>query len=598
MHKRILAAVKAAALSCGCAVFSAACSGGSGTTIPSQPPLTSSSSGTTSSSDAPPLSNATGVPSSSTAAVPVSSPPGTALISPTSLRLEAARVPAVPSGGTQVFTDSFESDAIGQATPVWSTASGTWSVCQQASSTHQYCATSGDGGEVLAGNASWADYYVDATAVESNFNQGGVALLGRVQDASHFYQLELRRDVAGSSRPMWYIWRYDGRTWTEIAGGAFSTQSNPDYRLRLAFSGSVISAFVAYNDTSNFQALGSGTDTSYTSGKVGLRSWATNAARFDNVAVTLNRAAHAGPAPMPTSAPAAPSGGVATYHGCPVFTAGDWYNNDVSHAPAASNSASQISATNSHSRGNHFVFSVGIERLNLATNSTPTHAVGIPPGAGNYHHASEFAGVPWPWQNGYYIEGTVQSGGGGGSDNHALTLNTDTCTLYETYWTYWSGSTFGAYSGGHWNLSQPFVGFKPSAMASGLSLFAGAIKWEYDLANGSINHALNFYVPQNAQGTGISLPAVSSGSSGTSGIDYGAHLRLHANFPETGNSQMIAVIRALKKYGMFLADTSGPSSQSGFYTITPLDGNNGHYSLGGDAAFTLSDFDVIPPSTK
>ena len=472
---------------------------------------------------------------------------------------------------------------------------------------HEDCATSNGGGVALVGSSSWANYYIDTTALEEFNSGGGVAILGRVQDPTHFYQLELRHDVSGSSTPMWYIWKYDGRSWTEIAGGAFGVQNNPYYRLRLAFNGSVISAFVAYNGTNNFQALGAGTDSSYRAGEIGLRSWATNAARFDNVAVTLISTGPR-PAPTPTTRPTPPppappppppSGTVATYHGCPVFTTGDWYNNDVSHASVASNSASQISTTNARSHGQHFVFSIGIERVNLATNATPTHAVVKPPGAGNYYHAAQFAGVPWPWQNGYFIEGTVQSGGGGGSDNHALVLNTDTCNLYETYWTWWSGNTLGAYSGGHWNLSQPFVGFKPSSMASGLSLFAGAIKWEYDLANGSINHALNFYVPENAQGPGISLPAVSSGPPGPGGgIDYGAHLRLHANFPEAGPPQMIAVIRALKKYGMFLADTSGPSSQSGFYTITPLDGNNGHYSFGGDAAFALSDFDVIPPSTK
>ena len=259
----------------------------------------------------------------------------------------------------------------------------------------------------------------------------------------------------------------------------------------------------------------------------------------------------------------------------------------------------QISATASHhpSDAAGFAFSFGVERINLANNSTPVHTVVKSP-ASSYFHANEFT-IPFPFQNGFYIEGSVNQGGTG-ADDHSITLNTDTCHLYEIYQTYWNGSTLGAYSAGNWDLSQPFSwNLGPSATASGLSLFAGAIKWDYDLETGSINHALNFWVGQFANGPGVSLPADSSGSSGAVGIPYGAHLRLRASFPETGTPQMIAVIRALKKYGMYLYDTGSEQYGNGLPTITPADGNNGHFDFGGGAsAFTIRDFELISPSYK
>ncbi|GAC1621859.1 MAG: hypothetical protein NVS4B5_13940 [Vulcanimicrobiaceae bacterium] len=286
----------------------------------------------------------------------------------------------------------------------------------------------------------------------------------------------------------------------------------------------------------------------------------------------------------------------ARFAGCRIFPPKDPYNADVSRAPTARAGSIQIRDTDAAARGQHFVFSLGLERLNVATSATPRYEVGAPPGSpNNYYHAEQFTSIRFPWQQGFFIEGKQQSGGGGGDDNHAITLDVQSCELYETYWTSWSGSRLGAYSGAHWKLSRPFVGVKPSAMASGLSLFAGAIRWDDDLQSGSIEHALNFFVPQGANGPGISRPAVFSGSNGPRGIDYGAHLRLHRNFREEGTPHMVAVIRALKAYGMYLADTSSPGGENGFFTITPLDGNDAHFDFGGSSPFALTDFDVVAP---
>jgi hypothetical protein len=290
------------------------------------------------------------------------------------------------------------------------------------------------------------------------------------------------------------------------------------------------------------------------------------------------------PAPTPTpAATAAASGGGITYAGCHVFPSSDWYNRNVSSAPIASNSASELAATSRLSSGT-FNFSLGIEKVNLANGSTPHYAVS--PKAS--YHAGQFAGVAWPWASGFWIEP--------GGDDHGIVLDTSKCELYETYLTTFSGGVLSAYSGAHWNLSQSISSqpFAPSAMASGLSMFTGAIKWDYDLATGSVNHALNFYVTQGANSNVVAQPATSLGSGGSSSaIPSGAHIRLHANYPESGlNSQQLAVMHALKRYGAFLADTG--HSGNGFYTLIPQDGSDSHYSLP-KMGFTLTDFDVLAP---
>jgi len=284
--------------------------------------------------------------------------------------------------------------------------------------------------------------------------------------------------------------------------------------------------------------------------------------------------------PVPTAPPVAKG---STYAGCEVFPSDDWYNRDVSSAPIASNSASELAATSRLSSGT-FNFSLGIEKANIANGSTPHYAVS--PTAS--YHANEFAGTTWPWASSFWIEP--------GGDDHAIVLDTSTCTLYETYETEFDGSSLRAYSGAHWNLSESISSqpFTPSAMASGLSMFAGAIRWDYDLANGSVNHALNFFVTEGANSGVVVQPATSLGSDGSaSAIPSGAHIRLHANYPETGlNSQQLAVMHALKRYGAFLADTG--HSGNGFYTLIPQDGNDSHYTLP-KMGFTLTDFDVLAP---
>lgn len=274
-----------------------------------------------------------------------------------------------------------------------------------------------------------------------------------------------------------------------------------------------------------------------------------------------------------------------------MFTAGDYYNQPVAGFAVDPNSANYI-ASSAAVDSSGFYLSTGYEYANLATALTPTYTVHatVP-----YHQNEWDANPPYPWMPPYKIEQL--------SDKHAMVfvVNPPTCRVFEAYGTSWTG-ILSAYSGWSWDLTQPFYSLPagwPSSMASGLSLFAGAVKSE-ELQSGVIKHALNWggtahafaqwsFVRPASDTDGLSF----SGGNPSYELPYGAHLRLKASFNDSSfGPQAKAITTALKTYGMFLADTG---SSNALYGIESQDGLN-HWN-GGDLSalgnLHLTDFEVL-----
>jgi hypothetical protein len=264
----------------------------------------------------------------------------------------------------------------------------------------------------------------------------------------------------------------------------------------------------------------------------------------------------------------------------------------VNGASVDPNSASYIASAAAVDTSG-FYLSTGVEHANLSSPSTPTHTVHA---TAAFHQDEWNANPPWPWMPGYLIEPL--------SDEHSIVfvVNPPTCRVFETYGTSWSGGIFSAYSGWSWNLAAPFASLPagwPSSMASGLSLFAGAVKSE-ELQSGVIKHALNWGGTAHsfAQWSFVSPASDTDGLSFSGGnpsyqLPYGAHLRLKASFNDSGfGPQAKAITTALKTYGMYLADTG---SSNALYGIESQDGLN-HWN-GGDLSslgnLHITDFDVL-----
>ena len=192
-----------------------------------------------------------------------------------------ARSAGEPPAGSRVLFEDFE----GQSAANWTPTMGSWAACKpSANATWEYCANSASENVSLAGSPAWRDYYVQAYVYLNSDAGSGVTILGRVQDATHFYQAELRQD--GSGNKSWMIWKNSGGSWSYINSGYFNYTARNYYLLRLSMVGSSIGVSVSTDWGTSFQPLGSGSDTEFGAGKVGLRSWGSPAS-FDNVEVRL-----------------------------------------------------------------------------------------------------------------------------------------------------------------------------------------------------------------------------------------------------------------------------------------------------------------------
>ncbi|HET7812945.1 MAG TPA: hypothetical protein VFL13_01075 [Candidatus Baltobacteraceae bacterium] len=284
--------------------------------------------------------------------------------------------------------------------------------------------------------------------------------------------------------------------------------------------------------------------------------------------------------------------GGAVFAGCPVFAPGSAYNAPVTRAAVDSHSNEYItSAILAGNTGGFWIASPAVEYVNVARVQTPRRAVRQ---KAAYHRFER----DYPWEPSFRIEPL--------NDAHAIVVDPQTCRLFETYDTTYESGTLWAYSGAVWNLRAPFQPLppgNPSSMASGLSLFAGAVRWE-EIERGTIDHALNWAPPAGS----VAQWSFVSPASDTDGIafrgespyrlPYGAHLRLKASFDASHfGPQAKAIVRAMKTYGIYLADTG--SSGNALYNTAPPDGSNpwDKRDLAALDAIRLRDFDVLqlPP---
>ncbi len=249
---------------------------------------------------------------------------------------------------------------------------------------------------------------------------------------------------------------------------------------------------------------------------------------------------------------------------CPTFAPGDYYTRPVANAPVDRDSDRYIrAAMAAGNAGGFWIADDPAHYINVATAATRTYAV--QPKV--KWHSFDFQ---VPWSPDFRIEEL--------SDAHAIVVRANTCDLYELYNATFAGGMLLAYSGAHWNLKAPFQPLQPgksSAMGSGLSLYAGMIRWN-EAASGSIGHALNWAAPAGtvAQWSFVRPASNAEGiafkASDAYRLPYGAHLRLRASYDISRfGPQSKAIALAMKTYGIFLSDTA---KQNSLYNEMPLSG--------------------------
>src|SRR6516165_8526550 len=255
-------------------------------------------------------------------------------------------------------------------------------------------------------------------------------------------------------------------------------------------------------------------------------------------------------------------GAGASLNGFLPFPSDNLWNKDISSSPVDPNSSATISYIGP-SIGIHPDFGSGLYNgSNIGIPYTVVNSTQplIPINYTAYGSESDSGPMPIPLTAN--IEGYPNPGSG---DRHVLVLDNPNCFLYELYSSYPQATSWNADSGAVWDLladeQRPYTW--TSADAAGLPLFPGLVRYD-EVAAGEIRHAIRFTVPQTQKAFLWPARHYASSLTGTQYPPMGARFRLKASFDISGFSAANQVIlRALKKYGMILADNGSAWYLSG-----------------------------------
>ena len=268
-----------------------------------------------------------------------------------------------------------------------------------------------------------------------------------------------------------------------------------------------------------------------------------------------------------------------------VFPEDNAWNADISSQPVDPASATLIASCGVRNLHPDFGSVYGIPYV-LAGSSTPRRPV-------TFGYDDESDPGPYPIPDDPPIEGGAQSTG----DRHVLVVDTTAWKLYEladahpqnggSSWTAAAGAVFDLGS----NALRPL--YWTSADAAGLPIFPGLVRYDEAVTRGMIDHAVRFTCPRTRRA--FIAPARHYASSDTSSSlpPMGMRVRLKASFDVSSYPAEVQVIlRAMKRYGMILADNG-----SGWYVTGAPDSRWDDDRLGALKQVPSSAFEVVKMGT-
>ena len=260
----------------------------------------------------------------------------------------------------------------------------------------------------------------------------------------------------------------------------------------------------------------------------------------------------------------------------PLFPADNWWNQDVSAAPLAPESAALIGfINNGGSRRLHPDFGgysgegqgiYGIPYVVVAGDQPKRQVQFYYPGE------SDGNGVPFypiPDQaitQPSWIEGGPPGNQTPGGDRHMLIVDKDNKRLYELFDLGWDGSKWTAGSGAFFDLQAN--GRRPetwtSADAAGLAILPGLVRYDEVYGPGEITHALRVTV--RASNSFYVWPASHKAGNNAAAPPMGMRMRLKASKDISGfPAPMQKIFRAMKKHGLIVADNGSDMYISGAF---------------------------------
>jgi hypothetical protein len=251
---------------------------------------------------------------------------------------------------------------------------------------------------------------------------------------------------------------------------------------------------------------------------------------------------------IPALAPVLSGAAPALARSCPIFPASNPINQDISRAPVDPRSA-------------QYIASIGLSgHLHADFGTNPSY--GIPyavvgpsqpklPIKFTAYGAESDRG-PYPIPPSAPVEGSAGEPG----DRHVLVLQNGACKLYELYNAHRAGTGWDADSGAVFNLRSNAL--RPngwtSADAAGLPIFPLLVRYD-EVRSGRIEHALRVTVQRTQKGFIHPATHFASSSADPNLAPMGLRLRLKASFNLSAyRGQALVVLRALKRYGLIVAD--------------------------------------------
>jgi hypothetical protein len=283
-------------------------------------------------------------------------------------------------------------------------------------------------------------------------------------------------------------------------------------------------------------------------------------------------------------------GAGASLNGKRVFPADNPWNQDVSNDPVDPNSANLI-ASIGLTTSLHPDFGTV---WNGAPNGIPYVVVSgsqgrVPVTFNAYGNESDPGPYPVP------PDAPVEGGPSGTGDRHVIVVDRDNWKLYELYRAFPNGAGWGADSGAVFDLNSNAL--RPagwtSADAAGLPIFPGLVRYDEVFGRKEIAHALRFTASRTRRAYVSPARHFASSDTNANLPPMGMRVRLKASVDISGFSPAMQVIlRALKKYGMILADNG-----SSWYVSGAPDPRWSDDELNTLKALKGSDFEVVKMGT-
>ncbi len=257
-----------------------------------------------------------------------------------------------------------------------------------------------------------------------------------------------------------------------------------------------------------------------------------------------------------------------TIDGCPVFPSDNIWNTPVDALPVDPQSEQYVASIGAQAglkpdfgEGLYEGGPIGIPYV-VVPMSQPKVQIHFKPFGDEQPAADESDPGPYPIPR----EAPVEGGPNSKDDRHVLVVQQGSCTLFELYKAVsnadgsWSAASSARFDLEGNELRQD--GWT-SADAAGLPIFPGLVRHD-EAAAGEIRHALRFTAPRTRKAYVWPARHFASSSDDAALPPMGQRFRLKASVDISRFSpKNQAILRALKTYGMFLADNGSPWFLSG-----------------------------------